>query len=97
MADYVVTVTPTIGDGTVVRWHENVGDALAVCPFVSASRNAVVVHGSTLRTDGEHEELRRVLDHAFAVRSRIMRGDDVRDLATHERHGFGAPLAPVQR
>lgn len=80
MSGYVVTVTPTIFHGTVVRWHTS--PAIGGYPFVSASRNAVVVHEAILRSEDEHEELRRVLDHAFAVRDRILRGDDVRDLAT---------------
>lgn len=94
---YVVTVTPTIGDGTVVRWHTSEAAAGGGYPFVSASRNAVIVHEATLRTAAAGENLRRLLDHAFAVQARILRGEDVRDLATHERRGLTGPMLPVER
>ena len=92
---YVVTVTPTISDGVVVRWHMSLGAAGGGYPVLSASRNAVIVHEATLRSDAAHEALRQLLDHAFAVQVRIRRGDDVRDLATHERRGLTGPMVPV--
>ncbi|WP_030487281.1 hypothetical protein [Micromonospora chokoriensis] len=90
----IVTVTPTIGDGTVVRWYYD-ADALAdlhgIEPMVSASRNGVRI-GTYLHcvpdeimttAQDAYEQLRRDSDA------------DLKHLATHTRAGLFAPLVPV--
>lgn len=83
----IVTVTPTIMDGTVVRWYadlaaEDHGEELA-----SASRNRVVwVKGPDslyCTANSVHHTLR---DDPNA---------DLDYLATHRREGLFGPLVPV--
>ena len=74
LAGYAVTVTPTIMDGTVVRWHEGRPERKEV---ISASRNAVVSHGGRLTPS--------LFNAAWSAHRALAHGEDVRHLATHER------------
>jgi hypothetical protein len=86
MSNYAVTVTPTIMDGTVVRWHE--GNDPTKPEVISASRNAVVGHGGQITPP--------LFQAAWAAHSALVRGDSVRDLATHERtRVFGGEWRPI--
>lgn len=80
----VSVVTPTVMDGTVVRWYDGAdGPEIA-----SASRNRVLFHRDDVPPGvrdaalGAHKEL---------VRSR---NADVRHYATHMRDGLSGPLVP---
>jgi len=91
----VVTVTPTICDGTVVRWHRDVNAAANHRTVVSASRNGVSIH-----TEYLHEVPADWLTAANAAYEQLRRNRnaDVGHLATHRnsivRNG---PLVPVER
>lgn len=93
-AAVIVTVTPTLGDGTVVRWYETEADAAnnAIQPLVSASRNGVLV--STYL----HVVPTEVMEAAQTVYVNLRRDPDtdMGYLATHRRRGLFGPLEPVQ-
>lgn len=94
MSEVVCTVTPTIMDGTVVRWYRSETAAEHNWVMVSASRNAVIV--------GEHlsngEVTPGVMARARLVHELLRRKPDA-DLsgwATHRRaRAFGGELVPV--
>jgi hypothetical protein len=82
-SDWVSVVTPTIMDGTVVRWYRDQADAEAVRPMASASRNRVELDEHLIPA-----ELRaRVTDAANAAHRELAanRRADVDHYATH-RH-----------
>lgn len=89
----IVTVTPTIGDGTVVRWYADSAplDALSHIAMVSASRNGVIVSGY----------LHEVPDDVMAAARdtyetlRRNRDADVRHLATHRKRRMFGPYEPI--
>jgi hypothetical protein len=92
-SDWVSVATPTIMDGTVIRWNRNETDAEHVRPMASASRNRV-----ELDEDRIPAELRaRVTDAATAAHRELAgnRDADVRHYATHTHTLFG-PLTPVR-
>lgn len=96
---HIVTVTPTIGSGTVVRWHHSLREAETVDPFVSASRERVVVRAD-VRSPSEMRELAEVIGKAVAVMEELagpQRMERVKALETH-RGRFGSreytPVAP---
>lgn len=95
MSDPVVTVTPTIMSGTVVRWHRSVLAAENNTPVLSASRDGVCVHnGAYLHTiPGEW------IDDATAAYEALRdhRHPDLSYLATHRRSGLSGPLEPVTK
>ncbi len=94
----VVTVTPTIMDGLVVRWYRDLDAAQAggaIASMASASRNGVLVHGYL------HEVPERVLAEARRAHRLLSErrdaDDEVRAMATH-RPVFGRDdLEPIQR
>lgn len=94
MPEVVCTVTPTIGDGTVVRWYRSEIAAETHHVMVSASRNGVLV--------GEHltngEVTPGVIERAELAHDLLRRNHDA-DLsgwATHRRDRvFGGNLVPV--
>lgn len=91
----VITVTATVMDGQVVRWHRTVQAAATMRPEVSASRNGVAVHAQYL-TDVPPEWV----DAAKAAHSvmRCNRQADMRILATHINQGpSNGPLVPVEQ
>lgn len=92
----VCTVTPTIGDGTVVRWYRSEIAAEHRKVMVSASRNGVSV--------GEHLTHGRVPSSIMAVATQawsILSQDPDADMsgwATHRRERvFGGNLVRIQR
>jgi hypothetical protein len=86
----IVTVTPTIMDGQVVRWYASEAAEEAHRPLLSASRNGVMIHAAYLH----HVE--ELLDAARDTHARLERGEDVEDVATHRSPMFG-PLEPIGR
>lgn len=90
----VVTVTPTIMDGTVVRWYANLAAAENRHEYLSASRNAVMVDAE-MKDTAEVGEIVTAIQRACDVMVRLRRGDDVRDLATHDRPFASRRLDPV--
>lgn len=91
----VVTVTATVMDGTVVRWHRSVSAAEIHRPTVSASRNGVMVHGEYL-TDVPPEWI-EAATKAYEQLRRARRAD-LTHLATHRHQGvLNGPLVPVER
>lgn len=90
----IVTVTPTIMDGTVVRWYYDetpLAELSSHQPQVSASRHGVLVH-AYLHTlpDG-------LLTLAQDVCRQLQRDRDadVRHLATHRRRSLFGPYEPI--
>lgn len=88
MSGVCVTVTPTIGDGTVVRWYASEAAMDYMQPTISASRNGVLGHGGDY-ISGE------VFTAAWAAHQRLAQGLDVDDLATHRRHGLMGPYERI--
>ena len=87
----VVTVTPTVMDGTVVRWYETEREALHREPMISASRNGVLVTGFL------HEVPAEVLAAATAAFEalRADRNADLSHLATHRMRILAGELEPI--
>lgn len=86
----VVTVSPTIGSGTVVRWYGSEAAADAFAELVSASRDGVIGgRGQYLDPD--------LFAAAWRVHLDLKAGRYVGNLATHRREGvFGGPVVPVE-
>lgn len=90
MSKLIVTVTPTIMDGPVVRWHPSEAAALADArsiPVMTASRNGVLVEAylHTVPVDAISDA-----QQAYRSLARMGHGDipgDVAVLATHKRDG----------
>lgn len=94
---YRVTVTPTIQDGTVIRWFRSDGAMDRCEPVVSASRKAVIVHRYDIETTVDREELNHLVDWALGWQVRIKMGEKMSHLATHEReHTFGGKWVEVR-
>ena len=87
----IVTVTPTIMDGTVVRWYHNENAVEYGREMVSASRNGVRVNGYLTDVPGD------VLSAAQQAYETLRRDDrtDISHLATHRRRGLFGPLEPI--
>ena len=83
----VVIVTQTIMSGQVARWYPNVNAAKYGTAIVSASREGVVGHGGFIRPDHFAE--------AWAAHLRLVRREDVRDIATHTQPFGSDTVAPV--
>jgi hypothetical protein len=87
----VVTATPTIMSGLIVRWRAVVnGEAL-----LSASRSCVMIHG-----DVDLARIEPWLDDARRAHEalRADRRDEARALATHEHaRFFSGELVPIER
>lgn len=94
MADPVITVTPTVQSGTVIRWHRDLLAAENNTPVLSASRDGVRVHDAYLNTIPATwvANATEVYEHLAAVRDA-----DLSHLATHRRSGLSGPLEPVTR
>lgn len=90
--DPVITVTPTIQSGTVVRWYRSTDDNER--PVLSASREGVMIHGDVFW----HDIPREWLNRATAAHEMLKLSNGKRDLnyfATHKRRGLTGPLEPV--
>jgi hypothetical protein len=91
-AEPVITVTPMIVAGTVVRWYHSTDDNER--PVLSASREGVMIHGDVFWHDIPREWLNRAKDaHEMLKLSGGKR--DVGHFATHKRRGLTGPLEPV--
>ncbi len=96
MSEIVCTVTPTIGDGTVVRWFRSETAAEFHWAMISASRNGVI-KGEHL-TNGEVPP--DVMTKALAAHELLLRDNDadMSALATHRRERtFGGGLIRIER
>ncbi|MGX4657087.1 hypothetical protein ACWCHM_26060 [Micromonospora sp. SCSIO 07396] len=89
----IVTVTPTLMDGTVVRWHWGESDANnpGIEPIVSASRNGVRVGVYLHQVPAD---VMAAAQQAYDALSRDHHAD-LKHLATHRRRGLFGPLEPV--
>jgi hypothetical protein len=91
MADPIITATPTIQSGLVIRWRAVInGDAL-----LSASRACVMIHGDVdlARIEPWLDDARRAHDLL-----RQDRRDEAVALATHESPRFlSDELVPITR
>lgn len=91
----VVMVTATVHDGTVVRWYPDLNSAQVHRPWITASRNGVLIGPSVYLTDipGEvvdaaREAWRALTDDCHA---------DLEHLATHRTRTVpNGPLTPVE-
>lgn len=88
----VVTVTPTIMSGTVVRWFTSLDAAERCKPFLSASRYEVITHVEGIVTP-------HLRDQATAIRDGLPHfgptPEWVEQLATHRRRGITGPMEEV--
>lgn len=82
----IVTTTPTIMDGQVLRWYPSLDAAERGDEIVSASRNRVEAYGIP-------SEVEPVLADARRAHERLAAGEDVTDMATHRTQMFGPPEA----
>ena len=93
MTDPVITVTPTVMDGAVVRWYRSLHAAQHHRPTLSASRDGVTVHARFL-TDIPDQWI----DAAKRAHRTLadVHGADLDYLATHRHRGvLNGPLEPV--
>jgi hypothetical protein len=91
-----VTVTPTIQDGTVVRWYDSEHWLMMGEPSFSASRRRVRIGLRDIATTAQRNRLVAAIDAAMEVQGRILNGEDVRHLATWERDGLTGPHRPIE-
>lgn len=84
----IVTVTPTIMDGTVVRWYAGEDAEDRAEELASASRNRAIV------ADSAPDSLRCTAESVHAA-LRQNRNADLNYLATHRREGLSGPLVSV--
>jgi hypothetical protein len=90
----IITVTATVMDGTVVRWHHTLSAAETHRPAISASRRGVAVQAEYL-TDLPPEWV-AAATAAYETLRRTPRAD-MRHLATHRNRGpSNGPLVPVE-
>lgn len=87
----IVTITPTVMDGTVLRWWDTDDPEKALGqPVVSVSRNRIEANA-----DEVPEDVQRAAIEAFAELRRD-RLADVRRFATHYRT-IRSGLVPIQK
>lgn len=86
----IVTITPTVMDGTVLRWYD-ADDDEGHHPVMSVSRNRVQIHDK----DKVTPESVQAAAVAFAELKRD-RYADVRKYATHMRLRAGRPLVALK-
>lgn len=94
MSDLVCTVTPTIQDGTVVRWYRSLRAAEDRAEVVSASRNGVLVRGFLHEVPAE--ALAKA-NEAFEILRRNGPRELVQDMATHRTKLGDHLLVPILR
>lgn len=82
-----ITVTPTVMDGTVVRWFTNQRDMDRCQAAISASRRGVLSDGYITP---------ELFDPAWAAHLALKAGVDVEHLATHRHQGITGPFVPVE-
>jgi hypothetical protein len=89
----IVIVTPTIMDGTVVRWYATEHAAVERDEAITASRNGI-------RVPGDLADIPDAVIRAAVGAHVVLRDDediDLSHLATHRRRGMFGPLEPVER
>ena len=86
----IITVTPTILEGQVVRWYASETAAQFGDEMLSASRNGVrvVVYLDDVPDD--------IMSQARLTYRVLAAGGDVEHLATHRKERYG-DLVPVQK
>jgi hypothetical protein len=98
VSEYIVIATPTLMDGTVVRWYRSEAAHERGAEQVSASRNGVIVNGFL------HEVPQEVMGQAGEA-YQILQGRTARPgsveprieaMVTH-RSGWGRNLEPIVR
>lgn len=90
MSTYLVTVTPTIMDGQVVRWYPSEAALENHSEAISASRNAVMA------CDG-HPITPELFDAAWTAHLALKNKGDLSHLATHRQRGFLGSYEPVEQ
>lgn len=93
----IVTVTPTIMSGTVVRWFTSLEAANRCEPVMSASRDRVVFHGDATAdtVPKEWQDAAQMAHVALAAQGHRYYAptpESVTVLATHEHRLFGDVL-----
>jgi hypothetical protein len=92
--DPVITVTPTVRDGVVVRWHRSLGHAQTHRPVVSASRRGVAVHAEYITDVPVGWMVAATQAYEALLNDRRA---DLSYLATHVNRGpSNGPLVPVE-
>ncbi|MFD5089377.1 hypothetical protein ACFWMR_02160 [Amycolatopsis thailandensis] len=92
MTNLVVTVTPTIMEGTVIRWYRSLSAASTGGQAVaSASRNGFSFFIMLTRADNPLIDAVRDAHDALAAGH----VNEVETIATHRRHSLFGPLVPV--
>lgn len=86
----IVTITPTVMDGTVLRWYD-ADDDTGRHPAMSVSRNRVTVHDAERLGAAEAQAAAEA--HAELKRDRYA---DVLRYATHARVRPGRALIPLK-
>src|SRR5258707_11553269 len=91
----VVVVTPTIMDGTVVRWYRNLATAEGNRELISAGRNGVMTGPGVYLTDIPDD----LIDQAKTLHDQLRRErrPDLSHLATHSHRGFLGPLVAIAK
>lgn len=90
----VVTVTPTILDGTVVRWYLTAAAADRGHEAVSASRNGIIVKAYLNEVP---PEVIAQAEEAYEILRDNGPRELVQDMATHRRKLGRDGLEPIQR
>lgn len=78
----IVTTTPTIQDGQVLRWYPNENAARFGDEIASASRKDVLL-------DGPLRLIEPILADVRRAHERLARREDVTDMAAHRTRTFG--------
>lgn len=92
---WIVTVTPTIMSGTVIRWFRSEAAADKCEPVVSASRECVQIHDPRSFSLAERDAVLPVADECRRLLV-LDKRDPVKARATHESPLFG-DLRPVAK
>ncbi len=87
----IVTVTPTIMDGTVVRWYGSESAAEYGAEMLSVSCDGVKVNVYLHKVP---DDVLALANHVYLSLKRGRRAD-VQHLATHRRRGMFGPLEPI--
>lgn len=89
----VVIVTPTIMDGTVVRWYRDSDAVVYGAELLSASRNGVMVLAHCYL----HQIPPAWIEAATAAYQDLKAGRSVAELATHRtRFGHRSVVEPIE-
>lgn len=81
----IITVTPTIMSGTVVRWYMDEYDAYNSREFLSTSREQVILKEVVIKDPEKMMEIVGLIGTAVGVMNELRAGKSVEDMATHQR------------